>query len=220
MLSPRVLRWLHRIGYLTTIVVALEACAIGYFAHKNWQLRQNAIESTRTHTGPMTAASAGYVAKDVDRLLITLPPLQRLPDGSLRLAVMPSFGREWFAIALAPRSIGTVATLIVAHRNTATPSGIDGWGTPQHFTVPRDVYSRMISDIDQLVERWPGEANLWTDGTPLAFERKKQGRVFSGFGNSPSHYGKVAALIRNRLAPYSPALAVLDEDWVAETNRN
>lgn len=137
----------------------------------------------------------------------------------MRLAVMPSFGQDWFAVALMPRSNGVVATLIVAHRDATTSDGIAGWQAPEHFNVPRDIYGRMIADLDQLVEQWPGEASHWTDGTPLAFERKRAGQVFSGIGNSPSHHAEIAALVRNRLAPYSPIIAALNERWVAETTQ-
>lgn len=51
------LLWLHRIGDVTTALVAAELLLIGFFATRGWlqqrEMRAAKIEASRTHDGPL-----------------------------------------------------------------------------------------------------------------------------------------------------------------------
>ncbi|HZV19159.1 MAG TPA: hypothetical protein VFF84_10765 [Sphingobium sp.] len=151
-------------------------------------------------------------------LLSTLPSLASLPNDSLRFVAMPSFSQDWFAIALRRTPEGATATLVIAHLAKESTDHSGTFEAPKHFAVAQQPLERMLIQFDQQVESWSGDRSMWTDGTPIAFERKKDGRIISGRGNSPTHYAEVAAIIRDGLAPYSPDIAKLGPDWVAKAD--
>jgi len=222
MWSSKAKLWLHRVGYLTTLIVALEAAAIGYYGYQDWRFRRDMAaatqDRTRTKTGPVKADGSDLVSESVLSLLSTLPSLASLPNDSLRFVSMPSFGPDWFAIALRRTADGATATLVIAHRDMGSADHIRAFEAPKQFAIAQQPLERMLIQFDQQVEGWNGDRSMWTDGTPIAFERKKDGQITSGQGNSPTHYAEVAAIIRDGLAPYSPDIARLGPDWVAKAD--
>lgn len=212
--SSRALRWLHRVGYAATLIVALEIAIVGWFGGSAWwryrRIEAAQREDTRTHTGPITARNGDPVHDDALRLLAKLPPLASLGPDAVRYAIAPSFGRQWFAVALRPTRDSVTGVLV-----TVTRSDMDTFGAENRraFAMPIQAYRALMARADRLTDGWAGTTHFWTDGTPIAFERMRGEALSSGIGNEPAHYGGLAAAVRNGLAPYVPEVASLDGEW-------
>lgn len=215
MWSSRILRWLHRIGYATTLIVVLEIGAVGWFAGNAWwryrRVEAAQREDTRTHAGPITARDGDLVRGDALQLLAKLPSLASLGPNAVRYAIAPSFGRQWFAIALRPGGVSATGVLVTVQR-----SGVDTLGAENRraFTMPVQAYRALMARADRLTDGWAGTTHFWTDGAPIAFERMRGEALSSGIGNEPTHYGALAAAVRDSLAPYVPEVAGLDGEWM------
>jgi hypothetical protein len=139
MLSPRFSRLLHRIGYVCTVLVAIEILAIGTLVLYAWlQHRREMAErldQTRTHDGPLVTRGRHDLAADAIPLLALLPPRAAFAKGGLRFAAMPGLGWHWYAVSLrdaGERIEGTAVTV------NATGDSFTNPVTAQ-FTVPRDL---------------------------------------------------------------------------------
>ena len=150
------------------------------------------------------------VSDDTLRLLGELPPLKSLGEDAARFVAMPSFGKHWFALAV--RSDGNSARGVLV---TVPHSGTDEFGAPtaQAFVMPVSAYKALIAQTHRLADGWPGEDGLTMDGTWFAFELVHGSSVTSGIGNS-ANYGQISSAVRNGIAPYIPAIARLDGDWM------
>lgn len=213
--SPKAIHRLHRIGYAATLIVALEIGTVGWFAGSAWwrfrRIEAAQREDTRTHAGPITARDGDPVRGDALQLLAKLPSLASLGPDAARYAVAPSFGREWFAVALCPGTDRARGVLVTVER-----SGMDTLGVENRraFSMPVQAYRALTARADRLTDGWVGTTHFWTDGTPIAFERVRGGALNSGIGNEPTHYGGLAAAVRDGLAPYVPEVASLDGEWM------
>jgi hypothetical protein len=206
---------LHRIGYVATLIVIAEVCSVGWFVGEAWmrsrQIADAQRENTRTHAGPLTAQHNDIVREGSLKLLDELPALNTLGGDAARFVAMPSFGKRWFAIAV--RADGNSARGVLI---TMEHSGTDNVGTPstQAFRIPISAYKAVTTQTDRIAHGWAGETGFWTDGTAFGFELVRGSSVISGIGNSPTHYGQIASAVRNGLAPYVPAIARLDSEWI------
>lgn len=218
MLSPQTLRWLHRVGYLTTLIVLFEIAGAVWLAFGAWQHSQQVAaqtrESTRTRVGPFVQSSDPFdpVADNTLFLLAKLPPLKSLSRDSYRFVAMPSFGQRWFAVSLSNQRGLVSGVLVIAERNEDGEIGTKVVRRP--FAMPPSAYAAMMGKVDRLSDGWSGETELWEDGTSVAFERLRGSDISSGEGNSPTLYGQLAMLIRNGLSPYVDEVAQLDAAWM------
>lgn len=202
------LRWLHRIGYLTTALIGAELLAIGFFATRGWlqerEMSAARIEESRTQEGPLRANGDRFVRGSAVYLFGQLPPVSTLRGDGLRFVAMPSFNRTHFAIAISlPRPDATQAQGVLERfdqQNSYSPLG-----RRQQFQMPAPAYHSLVTKMDRLTDGWSGEANWCLDGTPTAFERVRGQRVTSGIGNCERHYEQVAALVWNYMRRYAPS---------------
>jgi len=217
------IKWVHRIGYATTILVIVEVIWIGRLAFVQWhedsRMRASVIEESRTHEGPLTVEEPRFRPDYLD-LLENMPPLPAAPRQGLRFVAMPSLRGLWFAysITIEPQSKRGNGTLLAYKQSDGTSV------FERHFSISAAAGRRYLAAFDNLTRGWKGSLHsLCLDGTGVAFELRSTSRVTSGRGNSAcdAHYGAVARLA---LAPvrslipkeYRPDGA----DWRTRTKQN
>lgn len=155
-----------------------------------------------TRAGPLEVDPDNPVLSGAHKLLDTLPSKYEVTDDSLRFAAMPSFGPRWFAVALSNNGRDARLSATILDRESGV---ID----QRAVSIPVPDYRSIVTTFDSQVDGFWGETSGWTDGTPIAFERKRGGRVISGVGNSPCHYAPIANDLAVQLAPYVPELSDL-----------
>lgn len=206
-LKPRRwLLWAHRVGYVTTALIAAELLAIVFFGARGWfenrEMRAARIGESRTHEGPLRAADDGIVRGSAAYLLGQLPPLEALHGDGVRFVAMPSFNQAHFAVAISlPKPNASVAEGIVVRFDQDNRYGPLG---QRQFRMPASAYRSLTAKLDTLTDGWPGEAIWCLDGTPTAFERVRGTRVTSGIGNCELHYQHVSQLMWNYLHRFAP----------------
>lgn len=213
------LAWLHRIGYVTTIIVAVEAVGLGFLAWNLWEnvyrAEARTAQESRTRDGSFSIRDGDLLRRDAARSLAPLPPLSSMAGNGFRFAAMPSFSDRWFSAALyLPRDSneaeGVLATLLGDDEKARTLSVVK-------FSVPRARYLGFIQRIDALADGWAGDRDLCMDGTTVAFERVNGARITSGIGNAicSKHYGEISASVLSLLRQYGPRdILPSESDWV------
>lgn len=203
----RSLIWLHRIGYVTTAIVALELLGVAAmairFGPEVKERRAFALAQTRTHAGPLKPDEVRFRPDQID-VLSTLPRMDA-PNG-LRFAAMPSLRDPWFAYSLSVPSHGDRAegTLNILPRQLED----EGPGAIRtiKFTMPLASARALLSKVSGLTKDWAGEESRCLDGTRVAFEFVADGIVTSGVGNSAcsEHYGRISLLVLNSVKNIIP----------------
>lgn len=226
MQTSGMLKWLHRIGYATTLIVAIELLGIGGVVVRQWQIERQrsaaGVERTRTHYGRLRIAEPRVFRPDEMDLLAALPPLAGRGDGGFRFVAIPSFGRRWYAYSVSlPSSAAQAHGMILVFDNPAGDNARQGPRKSLGFTMSRATATRLMAALDNLTRGWKGEGgDSGLDGTLVAFERVERGHVSSGSGNSScsDHYKLLSQIA---LAPIkslfrhgdSPATS----DWMPKT---
>ncbi|GGC14610.1 hypothetical protein GCM10011494_36790 [Novosphingobium endophyticum] len=79
------------------------------------------------------------------------------------------------------------------------------------------------SDFDEFTKRWDarttvywGDFRMFTDGTPLGYERKRGNTIMAGIGNSPCHYDVLGNLAAVYVGPLAEELNDLREPRINE----
>ena len=162
------------------------------------------MQAHSTRNGPLPKGNESAVLSEAHKLLAGVPEIRDLSNDSLRFAAMPSFGKRWFAVALSNNGKKVEGSAIIWDQETKTKS-------TSQFSIPLPAYLRMTGAFDNQVDGYWGEARGWTDGTSLAFERKRGGRIVSGMGNSPCHYAVITNALARDLSGYVPNIAELIE---------
>jgi len=215
---PLLLRWLHRIGYLTTGLVVLLALWAAYIAlefplpgHKqDWDgnLVQQELEK----------ASERFTRSGGDAVLAALPSRSEMAGSELRIVVMPSFS-DWFGVGLYRRSDGTAAGILSRHQQPSwnpddplKPVEIGRYS----FQISAEEYHRFHSWFDRWLRKYGRDNGRYAclDGTPIAFERVQGSKIVSGMGNCERHYELIKqytlAFVK-RHVPQAPLPA--DANW-------
>lgn len=205
------LKWLHRIGYVCTAIVALQLVAMTVLLVR--QLFEASIrdaqfrEETRTHDRPLGAS--GTITR-------YLPTLEELGQDGARMFAEPSFFDADYAVAIWRKDSkgGPQGVLVIQHR--------DDDGAPSNrfsrseFRIPRADYVAATARIDELADGYEGTPQICLDGTAFSFELKRAGKVMSGGGNTCfDHYHKVSAVfldLAQRFGP--PVVHDLTPDWM------
>jgi hypothetical protein len=213
--SPRAMkrrpwiRYVHWLGYVTTVIVALQLLFIAYFGVSAWKMRADRREATRMQQGAvMPRLAVGYGSGEEMGLLAQLPPLEDLGVDGFRFVAMPSLGDTNFAIAIHRTPAGGEGTVLMVPRN-----GTDGLDQTISIRLSRSDYDRLVARMDELAARWEGDSGWSTDGTVVVLERVRNAQVTSGFGNSPDFYEKIGAVVFEALRPAVPQLARFDSSW-------
>ncbi|WP_068073657.1 hypothetical protein [Novosphingobium lentum] len=183
-------RWTRRCFYGIAGLLAFSAVSLGLFLA--WE-RHRLAEFNRTNDRPLLIDSNNPVLADAHAMMAGLIP----SDGSdgLRFAVMPSFGKRWFAMSVASRNGRGDGEVIVT-----TPSG--ELLRHQKFDIPKPDLELFLRQWDEITDDYSGEGRSLTDGNPLAFERRRGLRITSGEGNSPCHYDVLGDLAAQAFGPY------------------
>lgn len=213
--ASRWLIWLHRLGYLTTAVIAIELGIVGSVLGREWlrnrELHAKLVDDSRTQETPVQENGEPYVRGSAVKLFAKLPPLQALHGDGLRFVAMPSFGTSDYALAVslpsgAPYASGTLI-VIDKTNESRTPS-------TREFRVPSPAFQRLVAELDRLTDGWPGNDDRCLDGTPAAFERVRRARITSGIGNCSPHYDRVKFLVLNAMRRFAPGPDLpTEDDW-------
>ncbi len=182
----------------TLLVVSLA----GYIALERHRLAQ----FSRTYERPLKLEGNALRVRN---------ELQTSPgSNSLQFIVMPSFSHKWFAVAVAEK--GGTGIVEVVIQPVAETAGIDGiskvdpiWSgaiTHRKFAIPLADLQRFLRHWDDLTDNYTGEGRVWTDGSRLSFERRHNGRVTSGSGNSPCHDDVLGDWAARQFDHYAPEL--------------
>lgn len=201
MRGGRTLHWLHRVGYFTTALIALELGFFGYHTVRFWAEERKRdewrIEESRTHEGRLKPSKDVVTGPDLVDLINELPSPNARSSDTFRFAAMRSLDRTWYAYSVEIPNIrgDAVGILLIFYRKY----GPDGqWHVERSdipFHMPRSQVEEALSEIDRIVSGWPGESGrLCIDGTGVAFERIQRGRAISGIGSATcsNHYGRLS----------------------------
>lgn len=206
------LKYVHRFGYFSSIIVVLQLLLLSSIGAEDWVRREARREKTRMRQGPAADRLSRLSGGQTEiALLNRLPPLSALAPDGIRFVATPSFGDNYFSIALRRTPSGGEGVVLMVSRNT------DDDEVPRaqsmQIKLTSKAYNKLTSDLDAMASSWRGESGVWTDGTEIVIERVRNGGVTSGSGNSPNYYGKIGALVYRAVRPLTPQLARFNGDW-------
>src|SRR5689334_3254256 len=170
MKHPHLWKWLHRIGYICTVLVVLETIFFGWMFEKEWASRHEfearARDDTRTHDGPLQGGDA--VRADAFRLFKPLPSLKSLGGDGFHFAAMPQLAYFNYSISLGGIGEEVQGVLLVREmlRDSELPKIISRGDhgtqyeppvpkykeTIQYFTMPRAAYRDLMAKMDALTD--------------------------------------------------------------------
>lgn len=211
-------RWIHRIGYLTTAIVALQCSALGALWIYSLVTRNDAPIYSGTNEHELRAEGDRWVRGSAIRSLSFVPGAKALSGDGIRLAVMPSFS-DWYAVAISARPGAKRATGVIVRLQQPSyrPDSPD---TPPieiaraAFPIPLEDYREFASWFEQHVDGFGGGGDLCLDGAPVAFERINGDRTLSGVGNCEAHYDEIRMRSLAFLKRYVPVETLpADADW-------
>lgn len=212
--NPRWLRWVHRIGYFTTVLIAIQLCIVAVVLGREWlrhyEWRKQEIEESRTHETPLLPTSDQWVRGTAINRLGKMTPLADLHGDGLRFVAMPSFGSMEYGVVLSmPRSDSESATGAITTFDKAEHGAV----RHRTFDMPAAEYRKLTSQIDDLTDSWPGNVDVrCLDGTPAGFERVRAIRITSGIGNCGEHYERLKTLMLAVVRKYAPGKDLPTED--------
>lgn len=202
------LKYVHWLGYVTSLIVIVELVFVGYFLTTEWVEHEAIRDGTRIHEGPASDRLRGVYYGDMELALLNqLPSLSDLGQDGLRIIATPSFGDTFFAISLRHTPAGADGKIVMTPVNSEA-----GLAQSVKFKITSAAYLKLTSELDRLSSNWTGEASGWTDGTGIVYERIKSGNVTSGFGNSPNFYGKIGAAVFEAIRPSVSQLSRFEND--------
>ncbi len=138
MVGSRLLKGLHVVGYVTTVIVLVEMAGGGFLAWIWWNrsepIRSRLLEASRTHDRPL--GGADIVEADAAKAYQHVRPSAGSSDDVLGFVYMPSFS-PWFAASIRlPRgAVVAEGEMISVRRDDETRQLT--FSRLQSFTVPR-----------------------------------------------------------------------------------
>ena len=211
--------WLHRIGYVTTAIVAAELVAVigvvGY--ERYWRHQQQAEYRRSTAYGDAPSSEA----KSLKRDFALLPAAASLGPDGLRFVARPELDRRSYAVALrnVPGRSAAEGVLIVREELPERKPTISSY----KLRLPAEDYGRLVRGIDRRLDGFAGltEGGLGTDGTSLAFQRVRGARISEGGANMEEPYRSLGEDVLLALRPAHPDLPLppSGRDWYRPDNR-
>jgi hypothetical protein len=164
---------------------------------KERKFEEGLRESSRTHHGPVEEIYLKAVFAE-------LPPFG--PIDGVRFLAAPTCAQSKFALSLFKDGRGSLVIF-----DLDSDYNVKRVAKRQVVNVSPSVATSVLAEFDKLAPPWPGNAEFVIHGTEVAFERKRDGRIFAGSSNT-SGYAELASAVRAKLFPYVPELAK-DKMW-------
>ena len=207
-------RWLRRIGLITGGLILFGLVALGGLAAVVWvddrMVSARLTEQSRTHEGPLAPNGDPHVRGRLIELLGTLPSIEHLGGNGLRFVAMPSFGTTEYAVAVfRPDGTEEASGVLVILPKTEGETASE-----RRFTIPADAHAALTNELRWLTGSWQGDSSPCLDGTPVAFELVREGRITSGAGNCSDHYRHISLLVLDVVRRFAPGDDLPTEyDW-------
>lgn len=218
--EPRWLRYVHRVGYATTALVALQMLFVAATIGSEWwgqrQIDATQRAQTRTHVGALVLDPRNMLTAGRSALLDLLPDEAERADESFRIAIDPSRSVYRYALAIIPSANrdGPAAVDFISAADDACDLDTPPTITRRSFSIATADYRAFAKWFDETTDNYRGSTLAVLDGTDFAFERRRGEQTTSGAGNIPDHHGKLAARLLTLLKPHlSGADIPTDESW-------
>ncbi len=209
MARSRVLKAIHVIGYVTTLILVLELAGIGlwwsywtYWGPTASRLR----ESSRTHDRGLRTND--ILEADAVKSLGGIRGVPGEGANSVAFVSMPSFS-SWHSVSIRlPRGAATASGWIVRVEHDDRARTVTA-SRAQTFAVPRAAYLEAARRLDVLTDGWAGSVERCYDGVAVAFERVRSLRVTSGVGDASCdhHYANVSQVMESLVSRFAPKAA-------------
>jgi hypothetical protein len=218
-MDPKTFKWLHRFGYVTTIIVVAELIGLGALGLYAWRKDRErlawATEQTRTRRGPLNSKDYG-VRPSLNDLIATIP-MGSLSQNGLRFIAAPSMRDPWFAYAITvPLGAKRAEGILRIFPHPSYESSELGTGRSVKFTMSSAAANRLLRDFEHLTKDFGGERQNCVDGTNVGFELVTADGVTSGSGNSAcsAHYGELSQVVLNSVRQLIPEqVRPTGSDW-------
>ncbi len=219
MATSRPSRWWRLIAFAAALIAfagLVAAGSVGVLRLQAERHRRSRIrEETKTHRLPLLESSDNPLVASAAR---SLAPLRQAAGPSrdvLYFVATPSLA-DGYAMTIYPANDGDAAhvALIVVREDflKRTVTVLRRY----NFVVPKAEYNALTRKFDALTDDWSGETTAdCLDGTPVAFERRKDALVTSGIGNAEcsDHYRDVDMIVERLIIPHAPADAKIGPHW-------
>lgn len=217
-------RYLHRLGYVTTAVVAVQLAVLGYMTWHNWHSeqvrRQIGQQASLMRDGPIQrwlSDSYRFGSQDAWIMVGLLPPAAEMGPDGFRFLALPSLSDVKVAVAMTRTEDGARGTLVLRniprHANICTCDDPLVLDQKIEIRMSAQEYQRLMAAIDGLARRWNGDDGAYLDGTAIIWERTQGGGLATGIGNSPLFYGEISQRLHEVMRPHVPDLARFDDGW-------
>lgn len=197
------------VGGAVAVVALIGAAGLAYIFWPEWvqaqRGRASEREESRTHDRPLNPAD--IIEADATKTLAPVRTPHVGSDDVLNFVSMPSF-HTWRAvsISLSPRAAMAEGRIVSVNQHgdlsKHTFTGL------RSFSAPRAAFLRTAGELDGITDGWAGSVDCYRmyDGTPVAFERIRSGRVTSGWGSveCDKHYAAVREIVFSFLRRYAP----------------
>ena len=160
-----------------------------------------------TTYGPLSSHHRDILVDDAQSLLAKLRPINELSGNSLRFVAMPSFGWRWMAVSVSEINRRVAGQLIVLDRKTDLLAD-------REFSMDQSAFEKLLKRWDDRTENYWGDFRMFTDGTPLAFERQRGRIITAGIGNSPCHFDVLGDLAAVYIGPNAKELMDLRAPYI------
>lgn len=219
----RVPRWqvlLHRLGYLTTALIALQLCYVAFHLVKaetrDFRRDVAQIAESRTFAGPLSPVEGDeWIRPHLIEHLGELKGLSELRPAGLRFVALPSFGRAeyalWLSLGDGDAQANGELRVIIRGEDNQTEVKFE----TLDISATRAEAAALFNEIDALTRNYAGQSDgVCVDGTAIGYERIAGQAIWSGGGNCQRLYVKVRSLVLNfvRSNVKSPLLPT-EDDW-------
>lgn len=174
-------RWLHRIGYLCTLLIAVEIIWAGTLIGSAWwhdrERRADNRAHSRVHRGNLlTDPTAVDPSSGAISRLGVLAPVTALGPDSVRFGVDPALSDYAYALALRRRGAMAEGLVVVFERRADSTED----RMIYRFQAPVSEFNQVMAQFDTVTDGYPGGDRLCTDGVQYAFERRRGALTTSG----------------------------------------
>jgi hypothetical protein len=174
-------RWLHRIGYLCTLLIAVEIVWAGTLIGTAWwhdRERGAYIRAhSRVHRGNLlTDPTAVDPSSGAISRLGVLASVAELGPNSVRFGVDPALSDYAYSLAMRRRGVTAEGLVVVFERRADSTED----RTVYRFQVPAAEFNQVMAQFDTVLDGYAGGDRLCTDGVQYAFERRRGALTTSG----------------------------------------